>query len=88
MTNLKRKQVRIYLDESDQARLDSLVNRIGSTLSETTIVTTLLSAALKTCEDEGSRMPLPLAFQFSDPSDSDRNFALNERSKNQKPQQK
>jgi hypothetical protein len=65
MAQLKRKQVRVYLDEAAQEKFDRLVSEIGS-LSESSVMTALLTAALDACADNGYRMPLPLRFRINE----------------------
>lgn len=60
---LKRKQVRIYLDAESEKDFGKLVEAIGS-MSESAVMTVLVSAALRACVDRGYRMPLPLKFQI------------------------
>lgn len=62
---LKRKQVRMYLDETDEERLAALVKAIP-VLSEAMIVSALISAALKATSDAGDRLPLPLNLTIND----------------------
>lgn len=60
---LKRKQIRMYLDETDEKHLAALVKAIP-VLSEAMIVSAILSAGLKACSDAGNRLPLPLHFEI------------------------
>lgn len=62
---LKRKQVRVYLDPTDEARLERLIKNVA-TFSESSLMTALLSAALKSCSDAGNRITLPIEFTFKD----------------------
>jgi hypothetical protein len=62
---LKRKQVRIYLDAENQAQFERLVERIGS-MSESVVMTALVSSAVEACVEAGYRMPLPLKFQIAE----------------------
>jgi hypothetical protein len=62
---LKRKQVRIYLDAEKQAQFEKLVERIGS-MSESVVMTALVSSAVEACVEAGYRMPLPLNFQIEE----------------------
>jgi hypothetical protein len=62
---LKRKQVRVYLDQSTESHLARLSDRVKS-LSESAIVTELLSAALEACARRGYRLHLPLTFEVLD----------------------
>ena len=64
-TGKKPKRVWVYLSEEDQGRLNSLVSAVG-TLNEVMILSTLVSAALKACDQAGTRMPLPLKFQITE----------------------
>lgn len=61
-SELKRKQVRMYLDETDEKRLDALSKAIP-VLSQAMIVSTILSAGLSACAECGNRLPLPLKFK-------------------------
>jgi hypothetical protein len=61
-TALKRKQVRMYLKQEDEDRLDRLSKAIP-VLSEAMIISTILSAGLAACSEAGNRLPLPLKFQ-------------------------
>ncbi len=62
-TALKRKQVRMYLDEGDEQRLAALSEAIP-VLSEAMILSAIVSAGLRACSDGGNRMPLPLHFKI------------------------
>lgn len=64
---LKRKQVRMYLDDADEKRLRALAEAIP-VLSEAMIISAILSAGLKACSDAGNRLHLPLGFNISDVS--------------------
>ena len=59
---LKRKQVRVYLDP-DQEKALARVCQIAPTLSESSIMTVLLDGALKAIESNGWKLPLPLRFR-------------------------
>jgi hypothetical protein len=62
---LKRKQVRVYLDQNAENHLAKLSDRVKS-LSESAIVTELLWAALEACAERGYRLHLPLIFEVVD----------------------
>lgn len=62
---LKRKQIRMYLNDTDEERLAALVKAIP-VLSEAMIVSAILSAGLQACSECGNRLPLPLKFQIAD----------------------
>lgn len=67
MGSLKRKQVRVYLDEQTGQQFTRLVTVIGS-MSESAVMTVLFSAALDACAENGYRMPLPLKFTINQPT--------------------
>ena len=60
---LKRKQVRVYLDP-DQEKALARVCQIAPTLSESSIMTVLLDGALRAIESNGWKLPLPLRFSI------------------------
>jgi hypothetical protein len=71
---LKRKQVRIYLDDEDSPVFDSLLAKSGK-LSETALMTMIVSAGLKAIEQGGGRITLPLQLEMASPSSG---YLLNE----------
>lgn len=64
MNALKRKQVRIYIEEADESVMTSLLN--GSPLTETQLVSMICSAGLKAIRANGGRATLPMKFQVAD----------------------
>jgi hypothetical protein len=64
LTQQKGKQVRLYILEDDEARLDKLSEATG--VNVTTAITLIVSAGLKACEGIGYRLPLPLRFQIAE----------------------
>ena len=64
-TYKNRHRLWVYLDEEDHRRLEQL-SKAARTLNEVSILTTLVSAALKACDEAGSRIPLPLKFRILD----------------------
>jgi uncharacterized membrane-anchored protein len=62
---LKRKQVRVYLDPDHEKAL-AKVCKLAPTLSESSIMTILLDSALKAVESNGWKIPLPLTFRVVD----------------------
>ena len=64
LSTQKGKQVRLYILEDDEARLDKLSKTTG--VNVTTIMTLIVSAGLKACELNNYRMPLPLQFRVED----------------------
>lgn len=61
-TAQKGKHVRLYILEDDEAPLEKLAGVIG--LTQTAILTILISAGIKACVESGNRLPLPLKFQI------------------------
>ena len=72
---LKRKQIRMYLDDVDEQRLQALAKAIP-VLSQAMIVSSILSAGLKACSDAGNRLPLPLTFRMSEGAEREPNTPL------------
>jgi len=64
LTQKKGKHVRLYILEDDEKPLESLAQTVG--LSQTAVLTVLLSAALKVCVESGNKMPLPLKLQIKE----------------------
>ena len=64
LTQQKGKQVRLYILEDDEARLDKLSGATG--VNVTTAITLIVSAGLRACEEAGFRLPLPLKFQITE----------------------
>ncbi len=63
-TGLKKpKQARVYLNEENQAMLEDLTRRLVD-LSESQVVTLLLSASLRAVKSNNNQMPLPLVFKI------------------------
>lgn len=58
---MKRKQVRVYLDKDDERRFEDLVKSVAQ-LSESSLLSLLVHAALEAVEDHGGRISLPLKF--------------------------
>jgi hypothetical protein len=58
------KPVRIYILEDDKKPLEILAATLG--LSQTSVVTMLLSTALKARIENGIRMPLPLKLKIAE----------------------
>jgi|688.fasta_scaffold1663484_1 hypothetical protein len=56
---LKRKQVRIYLDDDDDANFSRLMAEAGK-LSEASVMSLIVHAGLKAIEANGFRVELPL----------------------------
>ena len=54
----------MYLNDDDEKRLKGIADAIP-VLSEAMIVSAILSAGLKACSENGSRLPLPLNFKFT-----------------------
>lgn len=68
MTNEKKpRRVWAYLDDDAQTRLANVIKNIRS-LDEVTVLSTMLAAALKACEEQGNRLPLPLNFKIVAPT--------------------
>jgi len=61
----KPKQVRVYLNAENESLLRELSAHV-SELSESQIVTVLITAALRACVASGNRIPLPLKFTVSE----------------------
>lgn len=62
---LKRKQVRVYLDEEDHQTLARVVAELP-TISESVLMTTILKAGLRCIAANGDRFEMPLEFRFPD----------------------
>ena len=62
LTQKKGKQVRLYILEGDESKLDELSEATG--LDVTTIMTFIVSAGVKACASAGNRLPLPLKFEL------------------------
>ena len=60
----KGKNVRLYILESDEARLDALCNRTCLTI--TSALTMILSAGLAALEQNDNRLTLPLQFRVNE----------------------
>jgi hypothetical protein len=60
----KGKHVRLYILEEDEEPLEKLASATG--LSQTMVLTMLVSAGLRACTEAGRRMPLPLKFGISE----------------------
>jgi len=60
---LKRKQVRVYFDESAEKHLAQIATKV-KTLSESAIVTEILASALDAIAANGYRIGLPMRFQI------------------------
>jgi len=60
----KGKHVRLYVLEEDEAPLEKLAETTG--LTQTMILTKLVSAGLKCCTEQGYRLPLPLKFEMAE----------------------
>lgn len=65
---MKRKQVRVYLDKDDERRFDDLVKSVAQ-LSESSLLSLLVHAALEAVEDHGGRISLPLKFHVLEEKD-------------------
>ena len=66
-TNQKKgKHVRLYILEEDEPLLEALAE--ATRLSQTAIMTLLVSAGLKACAENGNRIPLPLSFEVLGPT--------------------
>ena len=61
----KPKRAWLYLSEEDKSRLNKIVNSVG-TLNDATVLTMLAAAGLRSCEEIGYRLPLPLKFKVSE----------------------
>jgi len=61
----KRKQVRVYLDKDDVDRFQRLVESV-SQLSESTLLSLILHAALESIDEHGGKFTLPLKFTIVD----------------------
>ena len=75
-----RKQVRFYVDDEDAKILETLMGKL-KTLSETDVVTTLLSAGLAACKNHDYRLPsMPIEFEIVGAPSRSR-YTLNETAK-------
>ncbi len=72
----KTRRAWLYITEDDDARLQSLVKKLGPHYNDALILSTIASAGLKACEDEGSRLALPLNFKVVE--ETGRDLRLNE----------
>lgn len=61
----KRKQVRVYLDKDDVDRFQRLVESV-SQLSESTLLSLIVHAALESIDGHGGKFTLPLKFTVVD----------------------
>lgn len=77
MPALKRKQVRIYLDDESERRLGIFAGGVR-TFSETQILSELVAAALEACEKAGKGLHFPLTFEVVDPPHPPSRLQLNE----------
>lgn len=68
---LKRKQVRVYLDDATEANLLEVMKRFPR-YNESFVMTELLAAALEACADNGYGFTLPMKFNIIN------GFVLNE----------
>jgi hypothetical protein len=66
----KTRRAWLYITEDDDARLQSLVKKLGPHYNDALILSTIASAGLKACEEEGSRLALPLCFKVVEESDT------------------
>jgi hypothetical protein len=64
-----RKQVRVYLDTEEDEMLTAIVGATEGKLSESDVMTMILSAALKSIRDNDYRFPIPLRFKVPDGAD-------------------
>jgi len=79
MLNQKKgKHVRLYVLEDDEAPLEKLSEITG--LTQTMVLTVMVSAAIRACVEAGNRLPLPLQFRIIEPLPS-RTAQLNEGSR-------
>lgn len=60
----KGKHVRLYILEDDELPLEKLAQ--ATRLTQTAILTILVSAGLKACVEAGNRLPLPLKFEITE----------------------
>ena len=62
LTQKKGKHVRLYVLEEDEPLLEKLASATG--LTQTMVLTVIVSAGIKACSQLGNRLPLPLKFQI------------------------
>lgn len=68
MPEIKPKQIRVYLRESEIEMLDALVEMTG--MKDTAVLTHLCTAALRAAKEVDYRVPLALKFRVSEPLES------------------
>jgi hypothetical protein len=65
LTQKKGKHVRLYILEEDEPLLEKLAAATG--LTQTMVLTVVVSAGIKACAADGDRLPLPLKFKIEEP---------------------
>jgi hypothetical protein len=68
----KTRRTWLYLTEEDDARLRSLLKKLGPHYNDALVLSIIASAGLKACEEQGGRLSLPLSFKVAEEGEPSR----------------